>query len=148
MHVGSEERSSARRWLLVAIVILVAAVAAVVLVLARGGKDDRGTAAPTPSASPSAVPPAKEIAHFAGTGPTVTRTFSTDTNWQVRWAAPRGSGFHIELLTAKGVSRGVIVAGSSSKGGSVYVTERGTFKLRVAGSRPWTIDIFSRPPQS
>lgn len=147
MHVNLARQGRRRRPIIGAVLAAAVVVGAGIGVYAlTQGDEDRPNARPTQSASTLAK--SKVISHFSGSGSTTTVLFSTDTNWQVRWTAAKGSGFRVELVNDRSVSRGIIVTGVTTTSGSVYVTEKGTYKLRVTSSKPWTIDIVSRPPQS
>jgi hypothetical protein len=135
-------------WWVLALVALAAIVAFIVVLVQRGGDDStspngRPTATGTPS--PGATQPqAHRVTQFSGAGDTTTKTFKVALNWEIRWTAPRGSGFTVELLRPDGTSRGNVVTAGAKTSGSVFVGEAGDFKLKVTSSKPWTVEIRSR----
>jgi hypothetical protein len=138
--------SRTRRWVLLLFVL--AAVVAVVVLVQRGSDDTANpagtrSATTTPSAGPT-QPQAHRVMQFSGEGDTTTKTFKVALNWEIRWTAPRGSGFTVELLRPDGTSRGNIVTAGTKTSGSVFVGEAGDFKLKVTSSKPWTTEILSR----
>ena len=141
-------RGSARsraKWLALAL-LLVASAVGLWLLVQRDGRDDGRKASQdsTTTVLPAGVA-ASRVAQFEGKGDTDTGSFRVTTNWEIRWAAPTDSGFAIELLTAGGASRGMIIGGEETANGSTYVSEAGEFKLRVASRQPWSVEIFTKP---
>ena len=149
--VTTHKRRSSRAWWLVLLLVAVGAVAAAVVLIQRDA-DDTADSPATPSVTSSAnpspratQPQAHRVTQFAGEAGTTTQTFTVALNWEIRWAAPSGSGFAVELLRQDGTSRGQVVQAGTKASGSTFVGEAGEFKLKVTSSKPWTIQIFSRP---
>jgi hypothetical protein len=141
-------RRGSRTWWWVLGLVALAVVAAVVVLVQRGGDDPAGpngraSATATPSTG-ATQPQAHRVTQFSAAGDTTTKTFRAAVNWEIRWTAPSGSGFTVELLKADGTSRGEIVAAGKKTSGSTFVGEAGQFKLQVTSSKPWTVQIFSR----
>lgn len=140
-HTAEPDRGRKGWWVLVAL-LLVAGIAAGAFVLIRDAGS--GSASPTGTATPSAAP-VRTVASFSGSRGTTTRPFGAAVNWQVRWTAPSGSGFSVELLNQQGASLGTIVTAGKRASGATFVSQAGTFKLKVTSKKPWRIQVLSRP---
>lgn len=114
---------------------------------AAGCTDKGGDAKPTAGPSATSVKTGP-IAHFTGSGKATTKAFEVAANWEVRWTSAVPTGFAIELLGPDGASRGRVVEKQKRKSGTTFVSEAGTFTLRVVARGAWTIDVVSRPPGS
>ena len=144
-------RSASRGWkaprVLVSFVVL-AMLAAAGAITVSTRDDGKVTATAGPSAGPSAssqpTPTVAQAALFSGEGMQVTRTFTVAPNWELRWQAEAQKGFKIELLDTNRISRGWIVQAPKSKFGSTYVSDKGSFQLRVTAQGPWTIRVVSQ----
>jgi hypothetical protein len=141
--VDSSSNGGSRRGLL--LVLLLVVVALVIGGLVYWRSNDEGSAkqaSPTPSPTRVVV---SKVASFSASRGTTTKSFKADTNWQLRWSAPVGSGFTVELLTPEGTSLGTIVSGGKRASGSTFVSQAGTFKLKVVSRSPWSATVLSRP---
>jgi hypothetical protein len=108
--------------------------------------DTPGHRSSTPTASASDSPSGKPtpLAHFTGTGDKTTTSFRAAANWEVRWQTASDKQFTVELLDKDGTSRGEIVAAKKRTQGSVFVSDAGEYKLKVTGSRNWSLQIVGR----
>jgi hypothetical protein len=136
------DRTSRRWWPWLALLVVIAAVAVVILLT----RDDASEPGPRSSASPSPgatrVTVSRVASYSANLG-TTTDTFQAENNWQLRWSAPVGSGFAVELLKEDGTSLGTVVRGGKRSSGTTFVSQSGMFKLKVTSRSPWSIQIFS-----
>jgi hypothetical protein len=127
------------------LVVLLAVAALVIGGLVYWRSDDEGSskkASPTPSPTRVVV---SKVASFSANQGTTTETFKAANNWQLRWSAPVGSGFTVELLTPEGMSLGRIVTGGKRASGSTFVSQAGTFTLKVTSKSPWSVTVLSAP---
>ena len=140
---------SKARWLALALLLVAAAVGLWLLAQRDGSDDGRGEASQdntTTTAEPSSIA-ASRVAEFEGPGDAHTGSFRVARNWEIRWAAQADSGFAVELLTAGGTSRGMIIEAQEGTSGSTYVSQAGEFKLRVISRKPWSMEILSQPAE-
>jgi hypothetical protein len=149
--VPTHRRSRSQTWWWAVVLVALASVVAVVVVVVviKQGDDaatPKGTTSATATPSAGATQPqAHRVAQFSGVGDTTSKTFKVALNWEIRWTAPTGSAFTVDLLKSDGTSRGQILRAASKTRGSTFVGEAGEFKLKVTSSKPWTIQIFSPP---
>lgn len=143
--VVPDARPDRRRWWVLLGLLLVAALAAAVALVTRDGSDT-----PRPGSSPSPTrgitqAPVRPVASFSGSGNETTATFGAALNWELRWTAEPGSGFTVELLNSSGASLGKVVTAGKRTSGSTFVSQAGSFKLRVTSKQAWTVSVRSRP---
>jgi hypothetical protein len=121
------------------------ALALVTTVSACTGSSGSGSIHQDPSAAASARgAQAAPVASFAGSGNATTKYFKVAADWKLAWDTSVPAGFEIELFTVAGADRGQLVGQVRAHSGTTFVSEAGTFTLRVTARRAWAIHISGR----
>ena len=123
------------------IVLALAAAAAVVAVIVTNGEDS-GNGSPQ-SGRPGAT--AGQLRVFSGKGNATTAQFSAQANWEIKWSAAPHGGFTVELIRADHSSGGQVVKAGTKPSGATFVSEHGSFRLRVTAIGRWSIHVIGRP---
>jgi hypothetical protein len=139
--VEQTESSPRKRAVLIGLFALAVAAAIVIVVWVVASNDSNKS--PRTSSSPG--PHTSLVSTFSGRGKQTTKPFQVASNWEVKWRRQAGKAFTIELLASNGQSRGQIVAAKKGSTGGTFVSNGGTYKLKVSTTGEWSVKIYSAP---